>query len=124
MLLLVGEHASRQNAARRAERQLEAVGLPAASWHNLVEQLSGGQQQRVALARALVSLPALLVLDDPTSELDPASAQTVVEVLAAAAARGACCLVSSDDPVLLDACDTQISLRTSAAPHRPRRARA
>ena len=95
---------------RRAEEQLASVGLPAAAWHNLVEQLSGGQQQRVALARALVARPRLLVLDDPTSELDPDSATLVLEVLDRTVSEGACCVLTSSDPFVRDSCDRQVAL--------------
>ena len=94
----------------RAEEQLTAVGLPPASWHNLVEQLSGGQQQRVALARALVAEPRLLVLDNPTSELDPESARLVAGVLEQAARRGTACLLTSSDELLLRSCDRRLQL--------------
>jgi ABC-type multidrug transport system ATPase subunit len=89
---------------RRAEQQLAAVGLAPATWHNLVEELSGGQQQRVAIARALVLRPRLLVMDDPTSELDPDSAALVAEVLVRAAAHGACGLLATQDEPLVAAC--------------------
>ena len=94
----------------RAEEQLATVGLPPSSWHNLVEQLSGGQQQRVALARALIAHPRLLVLDNPTSELDPDSAQLVAAVLEATAQDGTVCLLTSSDEILLRSCDRRMQL--------------
>ena len=94
---------------RRAEQQLATVGLAPATWHNLVEQLSGGQQQRVALARALVNRPRLLVLDDPTSELDPDSVQLVADVLTRAAQHGCCGVLVSDDEPVVAACSLTIA---------------
>ena len=76
---------------------LDALGVPDAVRHNLAEQLSGGQQQRVALARALVTDAALIVLDDPTSELDPASRQRVHDAVATVAERGRIVLVAAPD---------------------------
>ncbi|WP_375426020.1 ATP-binding cassette domain-containing protein [uncultured Friedmanniella sp.] len=104
---------TRQPAAAlwtRAEQQLATVGLPPSSWHNLAEQLSGGQQQRVALARALIARPRLLVLDHPTSELDPDSAQRFTDVLEHSAQRGTVCLVASSDEILLASCDRRVRL--------------
>ncbi len=113
-LVVVLREVSRQPAAAswaRAEQQLAAVGLPPSSWHNLAEQLSGGQQQRVALARALIARPRLLVLDHPTSELDPDSTQLVADVVAQTTADGASCLLSSEDDVLLHSCHRRVQLR-------------
>jgi lipoprotein-releasing system ATP-binding protein len=64
----------------RARQLLEQVGLTARSEHRPA-QLSGGEKQRVALARALIQKPLLLLCDEPTGNLDHASAATVAELL-------------------------------------------
>ena len=76
-LLLLG----RPDAARVAQ-MLEAVGL-ARLGTRLPQTLSGGQLQRVALARALVHRPTLLLADEPTGNLDPATAAKVMDLLIA-----------------------------------------
>ncbi len=86
------------SAWKRADERLQLVGLPAAVRHNLAEQLSGGQRQRVLFARATVDRPRLLVADDPTSELDTASAVLVFDVLSACAAGGGIVVLASTDP--------------------------
>ena len=75
---LVAQHDA--DAPRRAHELLEQVGLSDRLDHRPAE-LSGGEKQRVALARALIQGPHLLLCDEPTGNLDEASAEMVAALL-------------------------------------------
>lgn len=70
-----------------AKNQLANLGIDHKA-HDYPSQLSGGQRQRVALARALVHYPQLLLLDEITANLDPETAEKVMEIIEKVAATG------------------------------------
>ena len=71
---------SKPERRAHAETALGVVGL-ADRMHHYPRQLSGGQEQRVAIARAIVTDPAILVADEPTGDLDKASAEEVLNLI-------------------------------------------
>ena len=74
-LMLLNQHDD-----TRVQAMLSAVGLTGLG-QRLPQQLSGGQLQRVAIARALVHRPSLLLADEPTGNLDPTTAERVMDAL-------------------------------------------
>ncbi len=104
--------------AEREERvaaALEAVGL-AGHANQRPYELSGGQQQRVGIARALVADPAILIADEPTGQLDSATAATIMDLIAELThSRGIAAVVSTHDPLLIGRADQVLELHDGRA---------
>lgn len=109
MLPLLVCGAARGEAERRARAALDKVGLleqagtePAA--------LSGGEQQRAAIARAIVNRPQIILADEPTANLDRASANRVLDALKSFHGVGVTCLISTHDEQFLDSANRVVFL--------------
>ena len=97
-------------AATRADELLTSLGLGARLTHKPA-QLSGGEQQRVAVARALANRPALVLADEPTGNLDEATAQLVLAAfLDLVRSSGAAALVATHNIALAKKMDRVVSL--------------
>lgn len=99
----------RSRAVARASELLERFGVSLRS-DARPGQISGGQAQRIALCRALLGPPVIILADEPTGNLDRASADLVVGALKGEAARGACVLVVTHDPQVVEACGRELAL--------------
>ncbi len=100
----------RGEAAARAQELLDSVGLGHRLDHRPAE-LSGGEQQRVAFARALANRPRLLLADEPTGNLDPATSGRVFDILLARVREtGLAALIATHNPELAARMDRVLHL--------------
>lgn len=114
-LLLAGMR--HKTAVMRADDLLNEVGIRDRG-HARPNSLSGGQQQRVAIARGLIGDPVVLLADEPTANLDSASADSVLTLLQRLSARGRTILISTHDDRLLPRVDRVVEMRAEG-PTRP-----
>lgn len=66
--------------SKRIQEVLDAVGMSHKA-HKMPHQLSGGEQQRIAIARSLINSPSVIIADEPTGNLDPETAEGIMQLL-------------------------------------------
>lgn len=106
--LYVGKHPGRPSD--RAQELLRLVGL-GHRLRNRPTQLSGGEQQRVAVARALATQPAIVIMDEPTGNLDQKNSENVLQMIRdLRAATGTTFIIATHDPNVAAAADRSIRI--------------
>jgi ABC-type lipoprotein export system ATPase subunit len=108
-LPFLGRGFSRRDAELAAEPILDKFGL-ASRARSLFGQLSGGEAQRLMLARAVAVRPDVLLVDEPTAQLDRQSAAAVIDVLGALSQESTIVVIATHDPRVQDVCSKQIAL--------------
>ncbi len=91
----------RHTVARVVPEVLDLVGLEGKE-HRLPNELSGGEQQRVAIARAFVNRPLLLIADEPTGNLDPATSVGIMKLLDRINRTGTTVVMATHDAAIVD----------------------
>ena len=91
----------KEDIDKRIHEVLTDVGLQEKA-DKMPHELSGGEQQRVAIARAILNKPRLIIADEPTGNLDPETAQNIVELLRQICQTGTAVVMATHNMPLLD----------------------
>lgn len=117
-LAMYGSGRGRRERVARVAELLEVLDLGHAS-DRMPPKLSGGERQRVAIARAIANSPKVLLADEPTGSLDPASSALVIDLLRAQRdTHGTTVIAVTHDPEVAAAADRRLELRDGAI-HEP-----
>ena len=111
--LTLEEHLRATARLRRATVDVPAILGPLGLEHRAAHrpaELSGGEQQRAAFAQAVVGDPLLVIADEPTAELDSATAEGLLDLLKQLPERGLTVVMSTHDPAAMAIADHQIHL--------------
>lgn len=110
-VLLPLQIAGQKDETHRAVELLDKMGLKNRKDH-LPGKLSGGEAQRVALARALVTQPEIILADEPSGSLDPATGDQVMNVFFDMVRKaGTTAILVTHNPELAKRCDRQLTLK-------------
>ncbi len=108
---------SKSECRKRVLEVLEAVGL-AGLENRRPDEMSGGQQQRVAIARAIVTRPAIVLADEPTANVDSATAESLLDMMQRLNKEaGVTFLFSTHDPRVMTRASRLIHLRDGRLEH-------
>ena len=94
-------------ARRQVQQVLELVGLSTKA-DRYPHQLSGGEQQRVSIARAFVNRPPILLADEPTGNLDPATSVGIMRLLDRINRTGTTIMMATHDHAIVDAMQRRV----------------
>ena len=100
---------SAKDALVMAEELLVALGL-SERLHHRPSRLSGGEKQRVAIGRALINRPLCLLMDEPTGNLDPKTAESVMRLMRDVVFEDTGFVIVTHDPVIAESTDRQYEL--------------
>ena len=100
---------SQREASASAEALLARLGL-SERMHHRPSQLSGGERQRVAIARALINRPLCVLMDEPTGNLDPHTAESVMALMRELDFQSTALVVVTHDPHVAERMDRQYRL--------------
>ena len=107
---------AKADAADQGEQLLDLLGITDRAEHR-PGQLSGGEQQRLAFAQAVIGRPALVVADEPTSELDSGTTADLLAAVHELTRTGTTVVMATHDPLAAGAADQIIHLRSGAVSH-------